>query len=125
MSPIGQFPRTAGVPPPLPPRVDRRRLRSFTDLPNVGKAFAKDLELLGFTSPEQLRAQDPVQLYDRLSAITRVRQDPCVLDTLMSITAFMDGDPPRVWWAYTDERKRMIAERGFLSASDTTSRAKA
>jgi hypothetical protein len=108
-----------------PSRVDRRRLRSFTDLPNVGPAFAKDLALLGFTSPEQLRAQDPVQLYDRLSAITRVRQDPCVLDTLMSITAFMDGEPPRVWWAYTDERKRLMAERGPLRASDAAFGAKA
>ncbi|MBK6304545.1 MAG: helix-hairpin-helix domain-containing protein [Gemmatimonadetes bacterium] len=94
-----------------PTKVDRRRLHQFTDLPNVGKAFAKDLELLGFTAPAQLKGQDPVQLYDRLSELTRTRQDPCVLDTLMSITRFMDGDPPRVWWHYTDERKRLMAAR--------------
>lgn len=94
-----------------PAKVDRRRLQSFTDLPNVGKAFAQDLELLGFTSPEQLKGQDPVQLYDRLCELTRTRQDPCVLDTLISITRFMDGDRARVWWDYTAERKRMMGAR--------------
>jgi hypothetical protein len=95
-----------------PAKVDRRRLQSFTDLPNVGKAFAGDLTLLGFTSPEQLKGQDPVQLYDRLCELTRTRQDPCVLDTLISITRFMDGDKARVWWDYTPERMRMMLERG-------------
>lgn len=99
-----------------PAKVDRRRLHQFTDLPNVGKAFAKDLELLGFTSPVQLTAQDPVALYDRLGELTRTRQDPCVLDTLMSITRFMDGEQARAWWHYTDERKRLMAARDEGSA---------
>lgn len=96
-----------------PAKVDRRRLQSFTDLPNVGKAFAEDLKQLGFTSPAQLKGQDPVQLYDRLCELTRTRQDPCVLDTLMSITRFMDGEPARAWWDYTPERKRMMVARGW------------
>lgn len=95
-----------------PTKVDRRRLRSFTDLPNVGKAFAEDLTLLGFTSPAELKGEDPVQLYDRLCELTRTRQDPCVLDTLMSITRFMDGERARAWWEYTPERKRMMEVRG-------------
>lgn len=94
-----------------PSKVDRRRLRQFTDLPNVGKAFAEDLRQLGFSAPAQLKDQDPVKLYDRLCALTGTRQDPCVLDTLMSITRFMDGDRPRAWWEYTAERKAMMAAR--------------
>ncbi len=94
-----------------PAKVNRRHLQSFTDLPNVGKAFAGDLQLLGFTAPSQLAGQDPVALYDRLCDLTRSRQDPCVLDTLISITRFMDGGRPRPWWEYTDERKRMMAAR--------------
>lgn len=94
-----------------PAKVNRRHLQSFTDLPNVGKAFAGDLQLLGFTAPAQLAGQDPVALYDRLCDLTRSRQDPCVLDTLISITRFMDGGRPRPWWEYTDERKRMMAAR--------------
>jgi hypothetical protein len=91
-----------------PSKVDRTRLQSFTDLPNVGPATAGDLELLGFDSPEQLIGRDPVELFEQLSAKTGVRQDPCVLDVFISITRFMDGEEPRDWWAYTAERKRMM-----------------
>jgi hypothetical protein len=94
-----------------PAKVNRRQLHTFTDLPNVGRAFAEDLRLLGFTQPAQLAGQDPVALYDRLCALTQSRQDPCVLDTLMSITRFMDGGRARPWWDYTSERKQLMAAR--------------
>jgi len=42
---------------------------------------------------------------------TGVRHDPCVIDVFMSITRFMDGEEPRPWWAYTDERKRVLNEK--------------
>lgn len=98
-----------------PAKVDRQRLHAFTDLPNVGKAFAEDLRVLGFTSPAQLRGQDPVALYDRLCALSGTRQDPCVLDTLISITRFMDGEKARPWWEYTNERKRLMAGDGAVT----------
>ena len=93
-----------------PHKVDRARLQSLTDLPNVGKATADDLRLLGFEMPEQLVGQSPIDLYERLARITGQRQDPCVLDVFMSITRFMNGEPPRPWWDYTPERKRMLAK---------------
>ena len=34
-----------------------------------------------------------------------MRQDPCVLDTLMAATDFMRGAPAAPWWKYTAERK--------------------
>ncbi len=89
-----------------PSKVKRDAVHALTDLPNVGPAIARDLEQLGFTFPAQLAGQDPLALYHRLSALTRVRQDPCVLDTFISIVRFMDGERPRPWWAYTAERKR-------------------
>ncbi len=92
-----------------PSKVDRARLEKLTDLPNVGKEFARDLVLLGITKPSQLEGRDPVALYDALCKKTRTRQDPCVLDTFISLTRFMEGDPPQVWWAYTAERKKMMA----------------
>ena len=42
---------------------------------------------------------------------TWLRQDPCVLDTFISITRFMDGDEARPWWAYTAERKAAMQQR--------------
>ena len=89
-----------------PSKVSRDRLETLTDLPNIGPAMARDLRLLGFDHPAQLAGQDPQALYDRLSELTSVRQDPCVLDVLVSVTRFMDGDEPRPWWFYTPERKR-------------------
>lgn len=89
-----------------PAKVERDRLRRLTDLPNVGAAMADDLELIGIHTPQQLTGQDPLTLYHTLSRKRGARQDPCVLDVLISITRFMDGEVPQPWWAYTEERKR-------------------
>ncbi len=89
-----------------PAKVRRDRVRRLTDLPNVGPAMSRDFELLGIRTPRQLRGKDPLALYQRLCRKTGVRQDPCVLDTFISVTRFMDGESPRPWWAYTAERKR-------------------
>lgn len=99
-----------------PNKVDRERVVQLTDLPNVGKAMAGDLRLLGIETPAQLVGQSPLQLYRRLSRITGTRQDPCVLDVFMAITGFMNGEPPRPWWAYTDARKRMLADADAADA---------
>jgi len=88
-----------------PAKVQRDRLLALTDLPNIGPAMARDLRLLGFEHPGQLAGQDPQALYDRLCELTGARQDPCVLDVLVSVTRFIDGDEPRPWWFYTPERK--------------------
>ena len=92
-----------------PSKVSRDSLHALTDLPNVGPAFERDLMLLGIQRPQELTGQDPVELYHRLAELTGVRQDPCVLDVMISLTRFMDGDPPRPWWDYTAERKQMMA----------------
>ena len=94
-----------------PHKVDRARLKQLTDLPNVGKATAADLRLLGIHTPEQLARECPLELYDRLCRATGHRHDPCVMDVLMSITEFMRGQPPRPWWEFTEIRKRILAER--------------
>jgi hypothetical protein len=90
-----------------PAKVKRDRLRRLTDLPNIGPAMAGDLELIGIRKPDQLAGKNPLKLYRRLCVASGARQDPCVLDTFISITRFMDGDEPRPWWAYTGERKRL------------------
>ncbi len=90
-----------------PAKVKRDQVHRLTDLPNIGPTMAKDLELIGINRPEQLACQDPLRLYERLCLECGVRQDPCVLDTFISVTRFMSGDAPRPWWAYTDERKQL------------------
>jgi hypothetical protein len=92
-----------------PAKVDRARLRTFTDLPNIGPAMAGDFIALGYERPEQLQGVDPYALYRRLCDHTGVRQDPCVLDVFISVARFLDGDAAQPWWTYTAERKRRYA----------------
>ena len=94
-----------------PAKVKRERLRTLTDLPNIGKACAEDLRRLGFTRPEELRAADPYALYEQLCIVRQQRIDPCMLDVFISITRFMAGEDAQPWWAYTAERKATLAKR--------------
>lgn len=83
----------------------------LADIPNIGPAAIADFEQLGITSPGQLIGLDPYALHSRLCAITGVRHDPCVVDTLISAVRFMEGAPARPWWHYAPERKRHLAAR--------------
>ena len=79
---------------------------TLEQLPNVGPALAADLRLIGIEHPDALRHHDPFTMYQRLCSATGKRQDPCVLDTFMAATDFMQGAPPQPWWHYTALRKR-------------------
>lgn len=92
-----------------PHKVDRARVKQLTDLPNVGKATAGDLRLLGFQSPEQFTGDEcPFDMYEQLCLKTGCRHDPCVIDVFMSVTCFMKGEPPRPWWEFTETRKNIL-----------------
>lgn len=92
-----------------PHKVDRTRVKQLTDLPNVGQATAGDLRLLGFCSPEQLAGESPFEMYERLCEKTGQRHDPCVIDVFMSVTQFMNGEPARPWWEFTETRKKILS----------------
>lgn len=94
-----------------PSKVDRNRLVWLTDLPNIGKAGAEDLHLLGISKPSQLIGKCPFEMYAMLCEKTATRHDPCVIDVFMSITRFMNGDEPQPWWKYTEERKQAVIPR--------------
>lgn len=97
-----------------PTKVKRNKISKLTDLPNVGPATAQDLRLLGISQPNDLVGRDPVVLYQQLIKQTGVRHDPCVLDVFMSVTDFMNGNPPKPWWKYTDTRKKLQARAGGI-----------
>ncbi|NSL56346.1 helix-hairpin-helix domain-containing protein [Uliginosibacterium aquaticum] len=94
-----------------PLKVDRTRIARLTDLPNIGKASAEDLRLIGINEASQLAGMCPFELYRRLCEKTGLRHDPCVIDVFMSVTCFMNGEPARPWWAFTAIRKAALAER--------------
>ncbi|BBO76098.1 hypothetical protein DSCW_35150 [Desulfosarcina widdelii] len=85
---------------------NRKTVFRLIDLPNIGKAIAKDLQSIGIDHPKKLIGKNPFALYDELCTISGKRHDPCVLDVFMSAVHFMEGGAPRPWWAFTDKRKK-------------------
>jgi len=90
-------------------RPDRKTITRLTELPNVGKAVAADLRLLGFNRPQELAGCDPYALFLRLEEVSGSRQDPCMLDTFMAVIHFMDTGEALPWWDFTSKRKEMLA----------------
>ena len=85
--------------------VDRDSIKDFQQIVNVGPATEGDFRVLGFTKPQHLINQDPWMLFRKLCQQTETIHDPCVLDVLMASIDFMNGNPPRKWWDYTEQRK--------------------
>jgi hypothetical protein len=84
----------------------REHIKKLEDLPNIGKAGAADLRLLGIERADQLPGQDPLKLYQTLCQLTGQRHDPCVLDVMIAVVRYMEGGPELPWWAHTAERKK-------------------
>lgn len=82
-------------------------VRHFRDLPNVGPAIERDLKKLGLKTPADLQKQDAFLLYKKMCKLSGRREDPCVLDTYLSIVDFANGAPARPWWWYTKKRKKL------------------
>ncbi|MCS6154635.1 mitomycin resistance protein [Shewanella baltica] len=93
-----------------PAKVVRAKVKQLTDLPNIGKACAADLRLLGIDKPEQLLGQNPYDLYQVLNRLTGKTHDPCMIDVFISITRFLAGEDAQPWWFYTDERKNTLGQ---------------
>ncbi|NTU96442.1 MAG: mitomycin resistance protein [Chlorobiaceae bacterium] len=100
-----------------PLNVSRNRLNLLTDLPNIGKAMAGDLRLIGIEEPHQLAGRSAEEMYLELCRLRGKRQDPCVLDVFMSLQHFMEGGEALPWWHFTGERKRMKSRLEVRPAS--------
>jgi hypothetical protein len=97
--------------------IDASKVKSLNDIPNVGPATVADFNKIGIKTPEELKSADPLKLFELLCAKTGVRHDPCTLDVFISAVRFMDGAPAKPWWAYTDERKKMLEDGKAKSQS--------
>jgi len=86
---------------------DRKSVSRLEDLPNIGKAIAKDLQLIGIDHPKKLIGKKAFDLYEKLCERSGKRHDPCVIDVFMSVVYFMEGGDPLPWWSFTDERKSL------------------
>ena len=89
----------------------RNEIKSFRDIPNVGKVIEKDFILLGIKEPIDLTGKDPYQMYNDLCKLTNKQHDPCVIDVFISAVRYMEGGPPKKWWEFTKERKMKLGSR--------------
>ena len=90
---------------------NRQTISKLTDLPNIGKAMARELRLVNIQHPKDLIGKDGYQLYDTLCRITGKRHDPCVIDVFLSVVDFMNGSEAKPWWYFTAERKEYLDTR--------------
>ncbi|HHD64035.1 MAG TPA: mitomycin resistance protein [Desulfobulbaceae bacterium] len=92
---------------------DRKTVSQLEELPNIGKAMAGDLHLIGIQHPKDLVDKNACQPYDDLCSITGEKHDPCVIDVFLSVINFMAGGKARPWWEFTTKRKkRKLSENG-------------
>ncbi len=87
----------------------RSDIKRFSDIPNVGRAIEKDFFALGMDKPAELLGKDPYQMYNDLCRITHKRHDPCVIDVFISAVRYMEGEPSKKWWEFTEERKKHLS----------------
>lgn len=87
-------------------QTSRDTVSHFEEIVNIGPAFKRDFERLGLKSPQDLVGVDPIDLYRRICTVEKKFHDPCVLDCYLAAVDFMNGNPPQVWWNFTEHRKR-------------------
>lgn len=89
-------------------RASDKRASRLEDLPNIGKAMAADLRILGIFSPEQLATRDPLATYQALAAVMGKRFDPCVFYTLLGVAHFQKTGESLPWWHFTAQGKQLL-----------------
>lgn len=80
-------------------------MNELLQLKNVGEATLKDLALLGISSIESLKKQDPNSLYTKLCKLTKAKQDPCVWDIFSAIIHEANTGEKLPWWHWSHQRK--------------------
>jgi len=89
---------------------DRKTVQRLEELPNIGKAAAVDLRLIGIRHPQDLIGKNPYHLFDELRRVTGKEHDARVIDVFLSVVDFMEGGEPAPWWKFSAERRRYFAE---------------
>ena len=88
---------------------NRTGIHDLREIPNVGPATIKWLNVVGIYKPSELIGQNPYSMFQKLSKITGRQFDPCLADVFISAVRFMEGASPKKWWEYTRERKAELA----------------
>ncbi len=83
-------------------------LKDLRRIPGVGKSLAGDLLGLGYRRVDELRGQDPQEMYERFMAQVGGHVDRCVLYVFRCAVYFAETeggprDPEKLkWWNWKD-----------------------
>ncbi len=80
----------------------------FEIIPGIGVSLASDLESLGYKTVDNLRGQDPQEMYDQLERQVGQHVDRCVLYTFRCAVYYAEGgrDLDKLkWWNWKDRTK--------------------
>ncbi len=88
-----------------------KQKHELLSLMNVGPATAKDLEILGIKTIQQLSQTNPDELYSRLQQVTGHTHDPCVWDVFAAIIHEAKTGEKTSWWQWTSLRKNIKATK--------------
>ncbi len=98
--------------PITPPKGLERSFAELQEIPNVEPATAENLLRLGVRTLEDLKARDPLEMYDAISRLDGVRHDPCVIDVFMAVVHFAKTGHAKPWWNFTASRKKLLEAHG-------------
>lgn len=90
---------------------NRDTVSKLESLPNIGKAIASDLRLIGIQKPKDLIGLDPFDLHNKLCVKKEKEIDSCVIDVFMAVIDFMEGSEPLPWWKFTKKRKEILNKK--------------
>jgi hypothetical protein len=89
-------------------------LAEFQTVPSIGLKFAEDLLFLGYYSIKDLKNEDGARLTDEYEQKKGYWIDPCVEDQFRLIVhVAKTNDMTKVWWDFTEERKKYRLENGY------------
>jgi hypothetical protein len=83
----------------------RRPQDGLREIPGVGPSIAADLREIGITTIDDLRGQNPEELYARSNQIAGVVQDRCLLYVFRGAVYYAEGgrEPEKLkWWHWKD-----------------------
>jgi hypothetical protein len=82
-------------------------LKEFQTIPGVGKACSLDFWNIGLRSIADLKEQNPLNLYEKLNALTGVRHDICMLYTFRCAVYYATEQQHNKdklnWWFWKDK----------------------
>jgi hypothetical protein len=90
----------------MPESTQQTILKEFQQIPGVGKSIAQDLWNLGFRSIQELKDQDPEELYVRQCVQQSTHVDRCLLYVFRCAVYYVSNeqhDPELLkWWNWKD-----------------------